>query len=436
MAERWLRSRSGSCDEVDPDNAVNVDMDNNSTYLQLETDIAVGANPTVEVGVQNSKFSTTLPNITTSQLQDLLATVMTDIQAESSKQTVAFQTEVAKLTETLETKFRQETERLATSLTERFEAANAKLREEFNVKLQQEIQCVSEKVDILKRDTEHGIDNLTKTVENVSEVMNARVSAHIVQTRKEPDKHGQEILNSSKVVLASISKHQAETEVSVENLRQEINQRQKHADSLLNKISSEVQSRFQERENDFQNVTKAIDLEIIKINKAMSSLEERIAAGVTSINETAFQQTAMVRTSAIGTAGSDTSMNGVNGVNSCDVPTCSDSVNVPNHSTRSCNGNVNTSSVVDPNGRNGLNELSLPKFSNNNKQVVAHFLRELDKYFSIRKTPNELKLPLCFRAIEDPFAKQWFATVYDAVGSYEDFKTAFANLLWGQTRQA
>jgi hypothetical protein len=94
-----------------------------------------------------------LPNITTSQLQYLLATVMTAIQAESSKQTAAFQTEVAKLTETLETKFRQENERLATSLTERFEAANAKLREEFNVELQQEIQCVSEKVDILKRDT-------------------------------------------------------------------------------------------------------------------------------------------------------------------------------------------------------------------------------------------------------------------------------------------
>ena len=252
MAERWLRSRSGQCDEVDPDNAVNVNMDNNSTHLQSETDITVDANPTVEVGVQNSKFSTTLPNITTSQLQDLLATVMTAIQAESSKQTAAFQTEVAKLTETLETKFRQENERLETSLTEKFEAANAKLREEFNVKLQQEIQCVSEKVNILKKDAEHGIDNLTKSVENVSEVMNARVNAHIVQTRKELDKHGQEILNSSKGVLASISKHQAETEESVGNLRQEINERREHVDSLLNTISNEVQSRFKERENDLQ----------------------------------------------------------------------------------------------------------------------------------------------------------------------------------------
>jgi len=93
------------CDGVNPDNAVNVDMDSNSIYLESEPDIAASANPTVEVGVQNSEFSTTLSNITTSQLQDLLATVMTAIQAESSKQMAAFQTEVAKLMETLEAKF-------------------------------------------------------------------------------------------------------------------------------------------------------------------------------------------------------------------------------------------------------------------------------------------------------------------------------------------
>jgi len=66
VAERWLRSRSGTCD------GVNVDMDSNSTYLESEADIAVSANPTAEVGVQNSELSNTLSNITTSQLQDLL----------------------------------------------------------------------------------------------------------------------------------------------------------------------------------------------------------------------------------------------------------------------------------------------------------------------------------------------------------------------------
>jgi hypothetical protein len=45
--------------------------------------------------------------------------------------------------------------KFATSLTERFDAASTKLREELRVKLQHEIQSVSDRVDILKIDTEH-----------------------------------------------------------------------------------------------------------------------------------------------------------------------------------------------------------------------------------------------------------------------------------------
>ena len=55
MAGRWLRSRSGTCDGINPDNAVNVDMDSNSTYLESEADIAVSENPAVEVGMKNSE---------------------------------------------------------------------------------------------------------------------------------------------------------------------------------------------------------------------------------------------------------------------------------------------------------------------------------------------------------------------------------------------
>ena len=177
------------------------------------------ANPTVEFSVQNSEVTAhasnnaTLSDITL-QIQDLLATVMAAIQAENSKQTAAFQTEVAKLTETIKAQFKQENEKLAASLTERFEAVNTKLIEEFNVKLQHEIQGVSDRTDTLKSDTEHGIDNFTKSVENLREGMSTRVKALIVQTRKELDKQGQEMITSSKVVLVSISEHKAETECS------------------------------------------------------------------------------------------------------------------------------------------------------------------------------------------------------------------------------
>jgi len=133
-----------------------------------------------------------------------------------------------------------------------------------------------------------------------------------VQTRTELDKQGQEIINSSKFVLASISEHKTETEATVAKLRQEINQIREHVDSLLNTISDEVNSRFQERENQFQSVKQANDFEIVKVNKAISSLEERITPGVASNNGAGIQRTVVVRTSAagqtestIGTAGLD-----------------------------------------------------------------------------------------------------------------------------------
>jgi hypothetical protein len=122
MAERWLRSRSGTRDEDSFDKADNVDIDSDSTYLESEAYIAVRANPIEEGSVQNYVVAdedsgiATLSNITTLQLQDLLVTVMTAIQAESSKHTAAFQTELAKLTETLKTQFRQENKKPAASL--------------------------------------------------------------------------------------------------------------------------------------------------------------------------------------------------------------------------------------------------------------------------------------------------------------------------------
>jgi predicted nucleic acid-binding Zn-ribbon protein len=105
---------------------------------------------------------------------------------------------------------KQENEKLAASLTERFEAANTKLRAEFNVKLQHEIQGATDRVDILRRDIEHEINSLNKSVENLSEGMSKKVNAHIAQTRNGLEKLGQEIITSSKTMLASISGHKKE----------------------------------------------------------------------------------------------------------------------------------------------------------------------------------------------------------------------------------
>jgi hypothetical protein len=164
--------------------------------------------------------------------------------------------------------------------------------------------------------------------------------------------------------------------------------------------------------------------EFQKVKVAVSGTETRIIVGLATQTQSAVcitpQHTSLVRADDIGQGNSNTtasphshseniSSTSVSGLNTCNTSACTGSVN--NVPDISCNDSVNALSVVVPSGCTDLNGLSLPTFKNSAKQVVAHFLRELDEYFTLKKTPSELKLTLCFRAIEDPFAKQWFATV-------------------------
>jgi hypothetical protein len=80
-------------------------------------------------------------------------------------------------------------------------------------------------------------------------------------------------------------------------------------------------------------------------------------------------------------------------------------------------------------------KLTLPTFSDSTKQVPRHFIRDLDQYFDIKQTLDELRLPLVFRAVQEPFAKQWLSSSFEKLKSYE-FKRAFTELLWNPSRQA
>jgi hypothetical protein len=53
-----------------------------------------------------------------------------------------------------------------------------------------------------------------------------------------------------------------------------------------------------------------------------------------------------------------------------------------------------------------LNELTLPLFTDSSKQVPLHFIRDLHLYFRLKQTPDHLKLPLTFRAVQEPITKQ------------------------------
>jgi hypothetical protein len=82
-----------------------------------------------------------------------------------------------------------------------------------------------------------------------------------------------------------------------------------------------------------------------------------------------------------------------------------------------------------------FNELTLPTFTDCTSQVPLYFIRDLDLYFSLKRTPEEMRLPVVFRAVKEPFAKQWLSSAFDKLTSYEEFKKAFTELLWCPSRQ-
>ena len=81
-------------------------------------------------------------------------------------------------------------------------------------------------------------------------------------------------------------------------------------------------------------------------------------------------------------------------------------------------------------------ELTLPTFSDSTKQVPIHFIRDLEQYFNLRQTPDELRLNLVFGAIQEPFAKQWMSSSFDKLKGYDDFKKAVTELFWNSSRHA
>ena len=136
------------------------------------------------------------------------------------------------------------------------------------------------------------------------------------------------------------------------------------------------------------------------------------------------------------TAGSNNALPSVHGVNGCSTSVSNYVNSVINQPNNSCSyGNVNVTSELHAKSAE-LWELTLPTFSDSTQQVPLHFIRDLDQYFNLRQTPDELCLPLLFRAIQEPFAKQWLSSSFDKLEDYDEFKKAFTELLWNPSRQA
>jgi hypothetical protein len=182
--------------------------------------------------------------------------------------------------------------------------------------------------------------------------------------------------------------------------------------------------------------------EISKVNATLEDLQNKQAAGISNTNQSADAGNAIVGVSIADQQGTSSSSadNGapltINGASLSSNTACKDSTSVVSQTTNPemCNP-VNVTSDVS-NRSVDLSELMLPTFTDSSKQVPLHFIRDLNLYFRLKQTPDHLKLPLTFRAIQEPIAKQWFSSTYDKLQSYDEFRNGFTDLLWNPNRQA
>jgi hypothetical protein len=308
------------------------------------------------------------------------------------------------------------------NVTSEMRKENDCMRQEFSIQLQTEVQSVAKEVEVVRKSTN---TELTSCVQNFESMCNGI----------------NESMNTYKSLTdASVNSLRLETSQNREEIRNKVGELALEIRSVasgLDECNSTVQADRQTYQSEIQKLKSEIEILRVKIN---NNPDNQAASAVCASPQTSSeirvvdtgQPTGQV-SSAISESASHISP-GVNSVNVCNVSAC-DSVNATAASAVSCIKDVSAQSEksVDT---SQYNELSLPKFSDSSKQVVVHFIRELDEYFTLKKTPEELRLPLVFRSISDPFAKQWMLTTYGQLKSYNDFKTAFKELLWDGTRQS
>jgi hypothetical protein len=209
----------------------------------------------------------------------------------------------------------------------------------------------------------------------------------------------------------------------------------------ITQIRVYVDNKFAAVSGDTQQVRKNAD-KISKLNATLGELQSRVTAGNSSTPHSAGSGNTSVTTNTTDqqvASGGSVDVNTLPTANSVIVGSntaCHDSTSVVSQTTNSrVSNNINVTSEMQ-NRNVDLTELTLPSFTYSSKQVPWHFIRDLYLYFRLKQTPDHLKLPLTFRAVQKPIAKQWFSNTYDQLNSYDEFRKGFTDLLWNPNRQA
>ena len=311
------------------------------------------------------------------QLRALVTTVMAAITTESAKLTATIQQ--------LQGDIKIQIKEVVRDLTAQFEASQNKFREDMQAKLNTERLGVLAKINEVAQKSETRITEISASVEVVQETINAKLESRIAEVKK--------------YVNCKISEGKGDQALANRNAE-----------------------------------------EIVKVSEKIRELENRVTLGrhtTTQVVESGNLRGLTQSDQNAGVAGSSASSSRID-PGSCDIG--SDETSEPT-SVVNQPGSLGVSNLVNATSETlvksvDLQELTLPTFTDSSKQVPLHFVRDLELYFKLRQTPENLKLPLAFRAVQEPIARQWFSSVFEKLGEYGEFKKGFTELLWNPNRQA
>ena len=387
MADRHLRNRNITIVEDNIGRRDGNEVDVISSFGNAAVNQEAEAEETVMPEREGNQSDSMVSNEvgvcrSTKQLQDLLTNAISALRADIVTVTEQLGSKLQLATENITTKIEQETEKLTQNL-------------------HNEVKKLSNDICTLRNDTEIKFQEVTKTIEGVTDALNEGINAHVVTTRKMTNRISEEMNARAVHLLDNVKEYRTESENSLKQFRQDYSQfrEQMNAEKATWQIKAggemnKVKDSVRLVENRVTEIQAAAQNSMQKVNTEFAYLREELADRQ-SADSVIPSQILPATAAEVGNSSRSLSELAASAGNyhmgDCNVSNCNTTVsdNVtsqPNANSVSGPAIVNVVSDVFANN-SPVNELTLPKFYDSSNQRVLHFLRDLDEYYKIKNVP-------------------------------------------------
>jgi hypothetical protein len=381
--------------EEEHSETANMEAESNPTQKnELGRDI--GEVYSVEDRQGNSHSDSCNNGISASQFQKFMSNVM--------KEFGDLKASIKAVSDEMTNKIEIANKNLADSLTKQFRQEHESLKKELSNKLRSDISNLTATMNKLSKDTENEVLDISHSVDIVQEQLNDKIEKEIGVTQEQIKRVSQEITTKTRELATNLTEHVTQTEIDSGAIRQEIVEL---GDKVNRRVTDGVRA-VADSVEDYRNQITAENeryaSKFQKFEQEIQAMKGTIAARLASesisfaTRNTELNQVTSVKVASQNSINSPGEVSGVN--LSHNMSNCSDVAN----SDLSLVSNatvVNTNSEM-PLSRDLLHELTLLLFVDCNKQSVVAFLRDLDKFFEIKRVPESLKLPLVWHVIKEP----------------------------------